>query len=316
MKMQRVYMVLISAILVLTVNCSHEMTPEEARIEIGRLNLVFTDAGFVDVCNAGDIFAIKLFLKAGMKPNVSDSSGRPTHSFTSIEPSSTMAIGISVKDDFRRRGIEIAKYGPRGATPLMVAAVNSRDEAVKLLLDSGSDPNVSDDYGNSALSYAAWKGALKAADYLVSAGADLKGGTNKDHALTIACLHNQVQMAAFLLDHGADMTLLYQNERTPLMIAASNGNVDLVKLLLDRGADPNAYGESKRNALITLICSRSTNRSNRPEYLSIAKLLIEKGTEVNAKDYQGYTALRYATSYPPDPGDQVFADLLRASGAK
>jgi ankyrin repeat protein len=51
---------------------------------------------------------------------------------------------------------------------------------------------------------------------------------------------NHKDVAAFLLDQGADVNPLTKDRLTPLHMAAQNGNMEIVQLLLDRKADINA----------------------------------------------------------------------------
>lgn len=60
----------------------------------------------------------------------------------------------------------------KGHTLLMLSAYNGQEEAVRLLLGSGADPNSVDDSGNSILMGVAFKGHAKIAELLLASGAD------------------------------------------------------------------------------------------------------------------------------------------------
>ena len=95
--------------------------------------------------------------------------------------------------------------GPEGSTPLMYAALYGDSDWVRLLLESGADPNSRNDAGTTALMWA-----------LADA-----------------------EKTRLLLDHRADVNARSDDGRTPLIIAASqHGSGAVVKLLLDRGANP------------------------------------------------------------------------------
>ena len=49
---------------------------EEASRQLGQMNIKFTEDSFVDRARDGNIAAVKLFLQAGMKPDVTNCDGR------------------------------------------------------------------------------------------------------------------------------------------------------------------------------------------------------------------------------------------------
>jgi ankyrin repeat protein len=53
--------------------------------------------------------------------------------------------------------------------------------------------------------------------------------------------HNQLDVAKYLLDNGADDNAVTTDGLTPLHMAAQNGNIEMTKLLLQRGAKINAF---------------------------------------------------------------------------
>jgi tankyrase len=52
--------------------------------------------------------------------------------------------------------------------------------------------------------------------------------------------HNQLDVAKYLLDKGADVNAVTTDGLTPLHMAAQNGNIEMTKLLLQRRAKVNA----------------------------------------------------------------------------
>jgi len=114
--------------------------------------------------------------------------------------------------------------------------------------------------GLTALHFAARQGAMKTAQALVEAGADVNVVTPSDHTtpLVIAAINGQFDLSNFLLAHGADpntasnsgMTALYAAvnvEWAPRMfypqpraqLQQQLSYLDFMKALLDKGADPN-----------------------------------------------------------------------------
>ena len=99
----------------------------------------------------------------------------------------------------------------------------------------------------------------------------------------------------------SDVNIKDQRESTPLMYAAAYGSLDAMKLLLDAGADANAKNAFDVTAL--LWCTND---------LAKARLLVEKGANVNARSKQGRTPLIIAAAHD---GNSETVKLLIEKGA-
>jgi uncharacterized protein len=81
------------------------------------------------------------------------------------------------------------------------------------------------------------------------------GEKNADGPLSNAAYHGCVNVACWLLDHGAKVDAPGANPPIPLASAATGGSLEVARLLLERGADPNVvygtmeYGDPPTNAL-------------------------------------------------------------------
>jgi ankyrin repeat protein len=80
-------------------------------------------------------------------------------------------------------------------------------EITKILLESGANPNLQNDYGTSPLHY--------------SSATNLFGA------------------AKILIEYNANPNILNKNKKTPLHLASYFNNFNIVRLLLESGADPN-----------------------------------------------------------------------------
>lgn len=141
---------------------------------------------------------------------------------------------------------------------------------------------------------------------------DNGGDPNAKDAKEVPLLVNSLgpkgseKVAKELLEKGADPNSKDSFSRTALMEAVQRGRVDMVKLLLEKGADPNAVDEQGYNALM---CVKAKNED---DVLSIVKLLIDKGTDVNKHSFDGNTPLKHAMDLKMGRVIQA----LRAAGAK
>lgn len=74
MKMRLFILVFTSFTLMLTYSASG-LTPEQAKIELKKMNIEYTESEFLYRAKSGDTTAVSLFLDAGMNPNAKDKYG-------------------------------------------------------------------------------------------------------------------------------------------------------------------------------------------------------------------------------------------------
>jgi ankyrin repeat protein len=226
-----------------------------------------------------------------------------------------------------------------GRTALMWASWHGPVELVRLLLDKGADA----DDGESlfcAVFYAMLnEHNLEVMKLLLDRGAKVNKETKYGMtALMNAAQYNETDVVNLLLDNGARINDTFRGA-TALITSICRGHMETVKLLLEKGADVNIkyYGywngrtalmeasasdhqiEEAQNRLwyrlrrfvrSALYCwPRYPPRKNDPE---IVKLLLEHGADVNAKDKDGWTALRRAEKR----GSKEIVESLKAHGAK
>jgi ankyrin repeat protein len=236
--------------------------------------------------------------------------------------------------------------GPAFATELVDAVRAGNVGRVVQLLDSGADPNKRSPY-NGPLHEAARIGSAEITTILIRAGADIElSGFGGVHPLHSAAMAGQAKVVSILLKSGAKADSLDNIGRTPLLSFASGdiGDLDTLTALLDGGADPNLLdglfhpldyaamnGRAKMADLLIAFGANIDAKDNlygeTPLHLAIyantevpfihlevARLLIERGADVNAKDKNGQTPMDYVKRYVPNAGMLQF--LLTEAGAK
>lgn len=162
--------------------------------------------------------------------------------------------GTAKVNDLLYKGSDVNVKDEAGLTALMLVAMDGHSDVVKALLDRGADVNCRDAQGVTALMY--------------------------------AILKSHAHVIRLLLDKGADVNAKRNNGRTPLMMAAEEGSTEIVKILLSKSADVNAKDDSGFTALIVAAWKG---------HAGIVKVLLDKGTDVNAKISNGFTALMFAS---------------------
>jgi ankyrin repeat protein len=129
------------------------------------------------------------------------------------------------------------------STTTLLDAAESGDHAaaMRLVGGKGTNVNVTDADGSTAVMYAAANADLELVRALIKAGANVKLknqlGTS---ALTEAAIIGSAPIIDALLKAGADPNFKTPDGETPLMAAARSGKVDAAKMLLAAGADINA----------------------------------------------------------------------------
>ena len=139
------------------------------------------------------------------------------------------------------RGTSISRSDDDGNTPLLFAAINSHFETVSIILDAEPDAaiNATTGEGVSALSAACCNANENMADLLLRRGANPNGGkVNRTVDTVPLCKVSQFEnyaIATLLLDHGADVSVMLDDGRTPVHLAAEYNSTDVIQLLISRG---------------------------------------------------------------------------------
>ena len=126
--------------------------------------------------------------------------------------------------------------------PVADAAMAGDLEAVRSLLDGGSDPDVAHGDGMTGLHWAARNGDRETAELLLDAGADLTTVTRvgAHTPLHVAARAAAPRVVQALLTRGADPSAVTTTGTGPLHFAAASGSRAVVLALIAAGADVNA----------------------------------------------------------------------------
>lgn len=105
----------------------------------------------------------------------------------------------------------------------------------------------------------------------------------------LACNLGHIEIINFLIDKGADINLSAGRlDLTPLMECARTGNLEVAKLLVEKGADVQIMNKMGVSAMHWALA----NGQNQAE--DVALLLIEKGSKVETKAFNGETPIMTA----------------------
>lgn len=233
----------------------------------------------------GDLDMVAYLLDHGADVNVAD-AGQPLIF-------SAMMGGEIVTKLLLKHKMPINGTGPYGIPALHMAAWVSTKDIVELLINAGAQANSTDKQGRTALYYTVYTHLgggpgvptdnVDTAALLIARGAkvnirDAEGET----PLHTAALWNASQVTALLLKHKAEVDAQDTRGFTPLCMAAVGGSVETFKLLLDAKAD--IHHKINNDATILHLASNP----------DIARIALEHGMKVTAKDTIGRTPLHYA----------------------
>ena len=225
-------------------------SPDTARRELFLHGYSYKPEVFLDGAKDGDVVGVKLFLIAGMSPEVRNDAGETPLLLASRYDHAQAARALL------EGGADVNARDKRGFTPLMRAVLNGSVETVQTLMAFKPDLNAQttdpdpDTSGSTALMYAVAKDRKEVVDMLLDAGADInESDVYVGSALTWAAYYDREDLVADLLDRGADPNVLNNVGGTPLIVAATKGSTRIVQMLLDHGADPGTKSKDGKNAL-------------------------------------------------------------------
>jgi uncharacterized protein len=182
----------------------------------------------------------------------------------------------------------------------VIDAVKAGDRATveKLITETPGLSASVDDNGTSALLTSIYYGRRQIAELLASKVPNM--------TMHEAAALGDMQTVR-VLSRWKDILSSYSPDGwTPLHLAASFGGPEATEFLLNEGADPNARSKNPLDNNPLHACVAISHNTH------TAKLLLDKGADVNAVQQGGFTALHAAAF----AGDLAMVRLLLDSGAK
>lgn len=145
-------------------------------------------------------------------------------------------------------------------------------DLMKNAIQNGSDPNETDDSGNTPLRYATSKPDSSF------------GSPSNKHGSRIP--ENVIE---FLISNGANVNIMNNSGRSPLHYAAYESDAYLAEILLKNGADP-AICDPNLEGETPLMTACQLQEDKNP----VIELLLQYGADINQRNVHGATALHYS----------------------
>ncbi|EGP90261.1 uncharacterized protein MYCGRDRAFT_69084 [Zymoseptoria tritici IPO323] len=127
--------------------------------------------------------------------------------------------------------------GPRGRTPLSLAAGAGHDHVVvRLLEEEDIDVGVPDSFGASPVSWAVTSDSPSTSEILFQSGKSNLGALDDSDrcALSWACEYGSRGCVRILIEHGVAVNVQDKSGKTPLMHAVISGELKIVRWLVQR----------------------------------------------------------------------------------
>lgn len=161
-----------------------------------------------------------------------------------------------------------------------------RGDVCRLRSAAGHEPCFWENY-RSAVFYGAMDGRQMAVIRFMEAHG--QGLHSADEGLSSAAFHDWPELAALMLDRGANMDQRSYSGKTPLMVAADLGSQRMVRLLLSRGADASACDHGGCTAL---------HYAAEVSCADVVQILLSHGVDANQADTEfGHTPLHVVDSH-------------------
>ncbi|MBL7995396.1 ankyrin repeat domain-containing protein [bacterium] len=249
---------------------------DNARKELDRLGIEYSEKSFLHRLRKGDAILTNLFLTSGMNPNAR----------------------------FLRSYDSTSQGELNEPTPLMIAARDGHSKLVRLLLSRGADVNALATNGQTALMYAARYAPAEVVESLIKKGANVNAKDEDGKtALTFAVLFDRLDIVKSLLHYKADVNARDRFHFTPLMQAAIKGRADIITVLLANGADLRAANDQGQTVLML---SAEYNR------IEAVRIILKKGADIRVRDKKNRNALDIAKFEQ----HQTIIDLLTEASEK
>ncbi len=170
-----------------------------------------------------------------------------------------------------------------GNSLLMDAAIEGNDKKVDALISVGADINYIDEYGDTPLAQAAFKGHTQIVKRMLDLDAK---AYSKNRALLLSAQKGHEKIMDLLIEKKADVNIYMEGYNTPLFQTIGQNRMGAFKRLLS--APGINLDQEVNEGIIPLLMAAYNGR------LEMVKLLIENGARSDIKNKNVQTAIDLA----------------------
>ncbi|KAK5657168.1 hypothetical protein OQA88_3225 [Cercophora sp. LCS_1] len=254
-------------------------------------------------CVRGTVSSVQMLLKQGVDPYISVSYYDISYLHASVFSKTPAVLSYLLQ-----KNLLVDEPDSLGMTPLHVAAFCATDEFVNALLHHNADISALDHSGRRPFHWAAsnvhLKNTVGTLQKLLYRESDIHAPDKEGLTpLHIAARHGNLVAVEWLLSKGADPARTDESGRTALHLAAASvsaDSTDIITLLLP-SVDINTRDSADMTALHHVFWSYDHQEMRGCNFdpvvaVANAKLLLRRGSDLEAVDNAGNTPLHWAAS--------------------
>jgi len=270
-------------------------------IATGVLVLAAEDPALVRAARSGDSKAVAALIQQKTDVNAVAVDG------TTALHWAVRAEDIDTADALIRAGAQVKTASRHGVTPLYLAADLGNAAMIRRLIAAGADANGSDISGDTVLMAAVRSGRTDAVRAVLDAGAQVNTAEPQvgHTALMWAVRENHPELVSLLLARGASLELKTRTGDRPAVRPPGAGGGSHGVGIVRGGVPPQGEQPPAPGGMTALSFAAREGR------LEAARLLIDAGADVNARESNGISLLVMAITNRHTP----VAALLLARGA-
>ena len=251
---------------------------------------------------------LSVLLEYGLKIQTKNKFG-----FDALTLAAYENTNIKVLETLIDNGADVNATDSEGHTPLMAAAIKGKNKFMQYLIKRGADYKAIDKNGLTIYDYYNKRKYLKTLDFASNKFATPSEKLSDEFTFVAKNHHrfnkalkesifaaNADEAVADAIHNLADIDILDNNGCTTFVNAAiHNNSQSVLEKLLNGKAKINATCMNGKNALMFLSAQADENHVPSLQ-IEKAKLLLNKGIEINHRDDVGNTALMYALANRAD----------------
>ncbi|CAH8619231.1 unnamed protein product [Schistosoma margrebowiei] len=211
---------------------------------------------FLIAASKGNELLMEILVKRNCNVNATDLYGRNALHFVS-KNGHIDALYYLLSVELLKTKID--ELDNSGCSPLHLACENNQQHCVRLLLETGANPDIETETRDCPLIECSRRGFHKCIDLLIENKAS-REKTSKvgDTALHVAALSNLSDTIYFLFSRKFDLCAVKEDKQTPLHLAVSQNRLEAVEALLFCGAPLDLKDKDKQTPLMIAAKSNYT----------------------------------------------------------